>query len=294
MSGNRSSKKLDGKVAFITGAARGQGRSHAVTLAKHGANIIAVDICADIPTNRYPLASLEDLEETARLVEQEGQRAVTAVADVREAAQLRTALERGVDELGHLDIVVANAGICPMGASVARRAFLDAVDVNLVGVINTVSAAYPYLSAGASIITIGSIAGLVRKGGTDNPARGAGGPGYSHAKQGVARFTHDLALQLAPDSIRANVVHPTNCATDMLYSQPIYEAFRPDLESPTRAEAEQAFPATHPMPTGWVEPRDISAAVLFLASEESRYVTGLQLKVDAGATLSLTAPFTAL
>jgi len=282
--------KLDGKVAVITGAARGQGRSHAVTLAEHGADIIALDICADIESNGYALATEDDLDETRRLVEKEGQRIVTMVVDVREASQLREAIAAGVNELGRLDIVVANAGIAPLGADGPRRSFLDAVDVNLVGVINTVSAAYPHLTAGASIIVTGSVAGLI-KGGTDSAASGPGGRGYSHAKQGVARFAHDLALQLAPESIRVNAVHPTNCDTNMLHSAPMYKVFRPDLESPTREDAEAGFLGMHPMPVAYIEPRDISQAVLFLASDDARYVTGLQMKVDAGATLALTVPF---
>ncbi|NED59371.1 SDR family NAD(P)-dependent oxidoreductase, partial [Streptomyces sp. SID10244] len=151
--------KLDGRVAVITGAGRGQGRSHAVTLAAAGADIIAIDLCADIATNEYGLATEDDLDETRRLVEKEDRRCLTAIADVREPGQLRTAIREGVDELGGLHIVVANAGICPLG-DVARTAFLDAVDVDLVGVINTVSAAFPYLSSGASIIATGSAAAL--------------------------------------------------------------------------------------------------------------------------------------
>ncbi|MGV9867757.1 mycofactocin-coupled SDR family oxidoreductase [Rhodococcus koreensis] len=282
--------KLDGKVAFITGAARGQGRSHAIALAAAGADVIAVDLCADIGSNRYALASTEDLEETRRLVEKEGRRVHIAVADVRELAALTAAATAGVRELGRLDIVVANAGICPLGGDLPGQAFVDAVTVDLAGVVNTVAAAYPHLDAGASIIATGSVAGLI-KGATDNPALGPGGAGYSHAKRGVANLVHDLALALAPEAIRVNAVHPTNCNTDMLHSQPMYNIFRPDLESPTRADAEAAFPAQQAMSIPWVEPGDISAAVLFLASDDARYVTGLQMKVDAGATLASTAPF---
>jgi SDR family mycofactocin-dependent oxidoreductase len=282
--------KLDGKVAFITGAGRGQGRSHALTLAQHGADIIAIDICEDIDTNNYAMASPEDLAETARLVEKEDRRIFTAVADVREPSQLREAVAAGIAELGHLDIVVANAGICPMGPEVSKKAFLDAVDVNLVGVINTVKTAYPHLQAGASIVITGSTAAM-NKGTTDNPATGPGGAGYSHSKKAVSRFAHDLALALGPESIRVNVVHPTNCNTEMLHSQLMYDIFRPDLESPTREQAEEVFPKMHALPTPWVEPADISQAVLFLASDDSRYVTGLQLKVDAGATLPQTVPW---
>ncbi|MFT4124718.1 MAG: mycofactocin-coupled SDR family oxidoreductase [Gordonia sp. (in: high G+C Gram-positive bacteria)] len=281
--------KLDGKVAVITGAARGQGRSHAVLLAAEGADIIALDICADIDTNAYPLATPEDLAETARLVEKEGRRCLATVADVREPQQLRAAIGDAVAELGGLHVVVANAGICPLG-DVPRKAFLDAVDVDLVGVINTVSAAYPHLRAGASIIATGSVAALM-KGGTDNPALGAGGKGYSHAKRGVANYVHDLAQALAPESIRVNAIHPTNCNTDMLQSPPMYRVYRPDLSEPTREDAEGAFYANQPMPVPWVEPIEISKAVVFLASDDAAFVTGLQMKVDAGTALKHTQPY---
>ncbi|MEU4654902.1 mycofactocin-coupled SDR family oxidoreductase [Streptomyces sp. NPDC023723] len=277
--------RVEGKVAFITGAARGQGRSHARRLAEEGADIIAVDLCEDIGSNHYALAREADLAETARLVEKAGRRVVTRRADVRERSQLLAAVSEGVAELGRLDIVVANAGIAPLGADVPEEGFLDAVSVDLVGVINTVEASYPHLGAGASVICTGSAAGLM-EGGTDSPEGGPGGAGYSHAKRGVARFVHDLAGQLAKRSIRINAVHPTNCDTDMLHSEPMYRIFRPDLENPTRAEVEPAFRTMQPMPISYIDPSDISNAVLFLASDESRYVTGLQLKVDAGATLS--------
>jgi NAD(P)-dependent dehydrogenase (short-subunit alcohol dehydrogenase family) len=158
--------KLDGKVAVVTGAARGQGRSHAVTLAKAGADIIALDICADIENVKYPLASPADLAETQRLVEKEDRRCVTYQADVREPAQVRAAVDGGVAELGRLDIVVANAGIAPLGASLPGGAFLDSVNVNFLGVVNAVTAAYPHLRAGASIIATGSVAAMFR-GATD-------------------------------------------------------------------------------------------------------------------------------
>jgi len=280
--------RVEGKVAFVTGAARGQGRSHALRLAQEGADIIAVDICEDIASNGYPLSNEEDLAETARLIEALDRRVFTRKADVRERSQLAAAVKDGVAEFGRLDVVVANAGICPLGGGVPPQAFLDAVSVDLVGVINAVEAAFPYLGAGASIICTGSVAGLM-SGGTDNPQNGPGGAGYAHAKRGVARFVHDLALQLAPHSIRVNAVHPTNVNTDMLQSKPMYKVFRPDLEDPTREDAELAFPAMQPMPIGYVEPVDISNGVLFLASDEARYVTGLQLKVDAGALLASTS-----
>ncbi|MEE4023394.1 mycofactocin-coupled SDR family oxidoreductase [Gordonia sp. PKS22-38] len=274
--------KLDGKVAVVTGAGRGQGRSHAITLAAAGADIIALDLCADIPTNDYPLATRADLDETQRFVEKEGRRCVAEVADVRDPQQLRAAIGAGVAELGGLHIVVANAGICPLG-DVPKQAFIDAVDVDLVGVLNTVSAAYPHLTSGASIIATGSVAALMKGSGTE--ALGAGGFGYSHSKRAVANYVHDCALALAPEKIRVNCVHPTNCNTDMLQSEPMYKVFRPDLQSPQADDAVAAFATTQPMNVPWVEPADISKAVLFLASDDSQFVTGLQLKVDAGAAL---------
>jgi SDR family mycofactocin-dependent oxidoreductase len=283
------SGRVAGKVAVVTGAARGQGRSHALRLAEEGADIIAVDICKDIETNEYSLATEADLAETAALVEKLDRRVFAAKADVRERSQLMAAVAAGVAELGKIDIVVANAGICPLGADVPPQAFFDAVSVDLVGVINAVEAAFPHLAPGASIIATGSVAGLLPVGGTGSPQSGPGGAGYSHAKRGVARFVHDLALQLAPHSIRVNTVHPTNCDTDMLQSPPMYRSFRPDLENPTREDAMEAFPAMQPMPIPFVKPVDISNAVLFLASDEARYVTGLQMKVDAGALLATTS-----
>jgi SDR family mycofactocin-dependent oxidoreductase len=255
-----------------------------VRLAEEGADIIAIDICEDIDTNHYPLSTKADLEKTAELVRALGRKIVTYKADVRERTQLAAALQAGLEELGHVDIVIANAGICPVGGDVPPLGFLDVVAVNLNGVINTVEVAMPHLVAGASIICTGSVAALM-KGGTDNPQNGPGGAGYSHAKRGVSRFVHDLAQLLAPHSIRVNAVHPTNCNTDMFHSDAMYKIFRPDLTNPTREDAEQVYPRMQPMPIGFVEPEDISNAVLFLASDESRYVTGLQLKVDGGALL---------
>jgi SDR family mycofactocin-dependent oxidoreductase len=275
---------MQGKVALVTGAARGQGRSHAVRLAQEGADIIAVDVCSQIKSVSYPMATEADLAETARLVEEIDRRIVTQVADVRDRAPLAAAVEAGVAALGHLDAVVANAGIIPLGSGIPPVAFLDAVSVDLVGVINTVEAAFPHLGAGASVICIGSMAAMM-------PGTAAGAPGtagYSHAKRGVARFTHDLALALAPHNIRVNAVHPGNIDTDMLQNEAMYRLFRPDLEHPTREDAQPAFGSMHQLPVNTLDPADISEAVLYLASDASRYVTGLQLKVDAGALLTVT------
>jgi SDR family mycofactocin-dependent oxidoreductase len=279
--------RVTGKVALISGAARGQGRSHARLLAAEGADIIAVDICDDIETNEYPLARPEDLDETARLVEKEGQRAYTEIADVRDRAALSAAIDRGVAELGHLDIVVANAGICPLTAGLPPQAFVDAVDVDLVGVLNLVHASMKHLQSGASIIATGSVAAFMASMNTSGIDGGPGGAGYAFAKQVVAHYVNDLAAALAPKQIRVNAIHPTNCNTDMLHSAPMYRAFRPDLQNPTREDAEAVFPVIQGMPIPYVEPEDISEAVLFLASDAARYVTGQQLRVDAGGFLKV-------
>ncbi|HEX3713189.1 MAG TPA: mycofactocin-coupled SDR family oxidoreductase [Trebonia sp.] len=278
--------RLQGKVALVTGAARGQGRSHAVRLAQEGADIIAVDVGAQIESVPYPMATAADLAETARLVEELDRRVVTQVADVRDRGPMSAAVAAGVAVLGHLDVVVANAGIVPLGRDAPPVAFLDAVSVDLVGVINTVEAAFPYLGSGASVICIGSMAALLPGGAGD----AAGTAGYTHAKRGVARFTHDLALVLAKHNIRVNAVHPGNIDTDMLQNEAMYRTFRPDLENPTREDAQPAFGSMHKLPVNTLDPVDISEAVLYLASDAARYVTGLQLKVDAGALLPVTTP----
>lgn len=278
--------RVEDKVVFITGAARGQGRSHAVHLAEEGADIIAVDICEDIASNEYPLARPEDLDETARLVEKTGRRVVPIQADVRDRAALAEALGRGVSEMGTLDVIVANAGIAPLGDGLGVEAFIDAVDVDLIGVLNTVHVALPYLRAGASIIATGSVAALLSSASSGGGPKGLGGAGYSLAKRMLVDYTTTLAVQLAPQSIRVNAVHPTNCDTDMLQSAPMYKAFRPDLAKPTAEEAVEGFRSMQAMPIPWVDPSDISHAVVYLASDESRYVTGLQLRVDGGATIA--------
>jgi len=271
--------RVKDKVVLITGGARGQGRSHAVALAVEGADIILVDSCADIETNDYPLARPEDLDETVRLVEKEGRRAIAVEADVRDLQALKTGVDGAVAQFGRLDVVVSNAGIAPLTQNLPPQAFLDAVDVNLVGTINTVSVTLPYLVSGASIIAIGSFAAF--SGGTS--AHGPGGAGYTFSKKALSHFINDLSLQLASQSMRANVVHPTNCNTDMLHSAPMYAIFRPDLENPTRADAEVTFASAHAIPIPYIEPEDVSHAVVYLASDESRFVTGMQLRIDAGA-----------
>jgi SDR family mycofactocin-dependent oxidoreductase len=277
--------RVQGKVAFITGAARGQGRSHAVRLAEEGADIIAVDVCHDIDTIGYPMSTPDDLKETARLVEAQDRRIVAVQADVRERAQLQEALERGIAELGKVDIVVAQAGIAGQKSAEPLQAWTDVIDTNLIGVINAVHAALPHLQAGASVIATGSTAAYMNTLPMREVGKDSGGISYMVAKRMLSSYMHDLARELAPRQIRANVVHPTNVNTDMLQSEVMYRSFRPDLEHPTLADAEPAFHVQQAMPIPWVEPVDISNAVLYLASDEARYVTGMQLRVDAGGYL---------
>ncbi|MFC8046134.1 mycofactocin-coupled SDR family oxidoreductase [Nocardia sp. NPDC057353] len=277
--------RVEGKVAFITGAARGQGRSHAVRLAEEGADIIAVDLCEDIATVGYALATPEDLEETANLVAKTGRRVVTAKADVRIASELQKAVDDGVRELGKLDIVVAQAGIAGMKGEPQLQAWTDVINTNLIGTINAIQVSLPHLREGGSVIATGSTASLIDISKVDQPGKDPGGMAYVHSKRALTAYVYELGRQLAPRGIRANVVHPTNCNTPMLQSEPMYRSFRPDLEHPTRADAEPVFAVQQAMPIRYVEPEDISNAVVYLASEESRYVTGLQLRVDGGGYL---------
>jgi SDR family mycofactocin-dependent oxidoreductase len=277
--------RVKGKVAFVTGAARGQGRSHAVRLAEEGADIIAVDRCEDFATVGYPMATPEDLEETARFVEKTGQRVVTAKVDVADGGQLKSALEDGIAELGKLDIVVTAAGIAGMKGSADLAAWIDVMNTNLIGTINAIHVALPHLGDGASIIATGSTAALMDVAKNDNPGADPGGAAYLHSKRLLSQYVHNLAAELAPRGIRANVVHPTNTNTPMLQSAPMYKSFRPDLEDPTQADAEPVFYVQQAMKIPWVEPEDISNMALFLASDEARYITGTQQRVDAGGYL---------
>ncbi|WP_410050960.1 SDR family oxidoreductase [Acidiferrimicrobium sp. IK] len=216
-------------------------------------------------------------------LEAAGQRVFARQAEVRDRESLRNALEAGLRELGHLDVVVAIAGICPMGTGNPMD-FVDATDVDLIGVMNTVPVAIPHLPDGASVVITGSTAGLM-EGATDTGTMGWGGMGYSWAKKTLVGYTEKMALVLAPKKIRVNAVHPTNCNTHLLHNDEVYKVFRPDLDNPTEEDVMPAFTYFQAMPVPYVEPLDISNAVLYIASEESRYVTGQQLRVDAGSLL---------
>lgn len=274
--------KLDGKVAFITGAARGQGRSHAIRLAEEGADIIAVDLTSQIESVPYAMATPDDLADTVRQVEALDRRIVATRADVRDYEATKAALDAGVSELGRLDIVSANAGIFSFGSlqELSEQAWQDMIDVNLTGPWHTAKAAIPHLRAGGggSIILTSSALGLAAM-----PNIGH----YVSAKHGMVGLMRTLALELAPDMIRVNSVHPTTVNTDMIQNAAAYELFAPDLpaEERTREVLGARFETINALPIPWVEPIDISNAVLWLASDESRYVTGVTLPVDAGGLL---------
>ena len=281
--------RMEGKVSFITGAGRGQGRAHAVKQAAEGADIIAIDICENIESNFYPMSSWDDLMETKSLVESHGRKCVAVKADVRDRNQLRDALTEGVSQLGQLTTVCANAGIMPMamGGSSSPLDFQDAVDVDLTGVMNAVAVAIPHiLPAGTkgSIIITGSTAALMPNtvggsGGDPNP----GGAGYSFSKRVLLNYTEEMALHLAPYGVRVNAIHPTNVSTHLLHNDYIYGMFRPDLETVTREDFAPASQAFQALPIPWLEPEDVADLVLFLASDDSKNITGDNIRIDAGS-----------
>jgi len=270
--------RLAGKIAFVTGAARGQGRSHAVRLAEEGADIIAVDIASQIDTVPYPMATAEDLAQTVKEVEALDRRIVASRVDVRDYDALKAVLDDGVARLGRLDIVSANAGIVSFGRAedLTEQTWQDMLDVNLTGVWHTVKAAIPHLRAagGGSIIITSSGAGLKGQANTGH---------YVAAKHGVVGLMKTLANELAPDLIRVNTVNPGSVDTEMIQNQGTYHLFMPDHPGEiTRAEVAPVFQGVNALPIPWMEPVDISNAVLFLASDEARYITGVALPVDAG------------
>jgi SDR family mycofactocin-dependent oxidoreductase len=271
---------VEGKVAFITGAARGQGRSHAVRLAEEGADIIGVDVCDDIATVPYRLASAEELEETADLIQKTGQRALMRRADVRHSSELRDAVAAGIAEFGHIDIVVANAGIATMGADWAdeevEAGWEDVIAVNLTGVWNTVRACmHPMIERGegGSIILTSSTAGLK---GLTTPGS-FGHEAYGAAKHGVVGLMRQFAIELSNARIRVNTVHPTGVDT-MMIRNPAMEKFLGEFPDAMSS-------MSNLLPVELLQPRDISDAVLFLASDLARYITGVTLPVDAGFTV---------
>ncbi|MBL7492240.1 mycofactocin-coupled SDR family oxidoreductase [Frankia sp. AgB1.9] len=273
--------RVEGKVAFITGVARGQGRAHAVRLAEEGADIIGVDLLGDVDTVDYPMATPDDLAETTAAVARLGRRIVTAVADVRDEDALRAAVDAGVAELGRLDIVVANAGISGSAAAtdqLSLRAWQTVLDIDLTGCFLTAKVALPHLVAGGrggSVILTSSMLGLKGQGWM---------AGYVSAKHGLVGLMRSLANEFAHALIRVNSVHPGNVRTPMIDNPSLRGMLRPDLENPTIDDAAAVLGALHLMPVPLIEAVDVANAVLFLASDEARYITGVALPIDAGAT----------
>ena len=274
--------RVQGQVAFITGAARGQGRAHAVRLAEEGADIIAVDICKQIDSVQIPLSTPEDLAETADLVKGHNRRVYTAEVDVRDYDALKAAVDAGVEQMGRLDIIVANAGIGNGGATLDKTSepdWTDMIDVNLGGVWKTVKAGVPHILAGGrggSIILTSSVGGLKAYPHTGH---------YVAAKHGVVGLMRTFAVELGAQNIRVNSVHPTNVNTPLFMNEGTMKLFRPDLENPGPEDMKVVGQLMHTLPIGWVEPEDIANAVLFLASDEARFITGVTLPVDGGSCL---------
>jgi SDR family mycofactocin-dependent oxidoreductase len=274
--------RVEDKVAFISGAARGQGRSHAVRLAQEGADIIAVDVCGPIDNLSYPHATPEDLDETVDLVKGHGRRIVTAQVDVRDYDAVRSAVDSGVEQLGRLDIVVANAGVGTDGRrlhKIHENVWQDMIDINLTGVWHTVKASVPHILSGdrgGSIVLTSSVGGRKAYPNTGH---------YIAAKHGVIGLMRTFAVELGQHLIRVNSVLPTQVSTTMVMNEQTYRLFRPDLANPGPDDFAPISQMMHTLPVPWVDPIDISNAVLFLASDESRYITGVSLPVDAGSLL---------
>ena len=272
--------RFDGKVAFITGGARGQGRSHAVMMAQEGADIITLDLCGQIASVAYPMATKEDLDQTVKLVEDAGRRIVARAADVRDYEQVEEVLGEGVAEFGRLDFVLANAGILPIigTAGQENQAFYDAVEVMLTGVMHTCEAAIPHLIAnedGGAIIITSSTAGLKALNGGNRVNRGS--LGYTAAKHGVVGLMRAYALSLAQYRIRCNTVHPTGVKSPMIVNK--------EFDAYVNRNAGETGSWTHPLPLDSLDVSDVSKAIAFLCSDDAKFVTGVTFPVDAGMTI---------
>jgi (+)-trans-carveol dehydrogenase len=268
---------------LVTGAARGQGRSHAVRLAAEGADVIAVDICANpLETLSYELSTEDDLDTTVKEIEATGRRAVKAIADVRSLPELERAVEAGLAELGRIDIVCANAGIGTWAVSweMTAQQWSEMVDINLTGVFNTVRAALPSMverGEGGSLVLTSSTAGLRAY---QNTAH------YTAAKHGVIGLMKVLAQECGPHGIRVNAVCPTTVRTPLVINDSTFELFAPDVEHPGEDDVREAFEGLNILPgVAWIEPSDVSDAVLFLCSDAAKYITGVPLPIDAGNTV---------
>ena len=273
--------RVQGQVAFVTGGARGQGRSHCVRLAQEGADVVVVDLCADIREVPYRLGTRAELDETVRLVEQAGGRALPVVADVRSREQLDAAASAAMATFGRLDIVVANAGInVPSDGPVTEQAWRTVVDINLTGLWRTARVTVPHIIAGGrggSVVLTSSAAGLRAYEGIAH---------YTAAKHAVNGLMKTMAQELAGHRIRVNSLNPTQVDTPMIMNEPMYRVFCPDLTNPTREDFAPVSQAMNALPVPWVDPVDVSEAMLFLVSEQGRHLTGVALPVDAGVLVT--------
>lgn len=275
--------KLEGKVAFITGGARGQGRSHAVKLASEGADVVLFDIARDLETVDYEMASPADLDETVSLVEAQGRKALAIQGDVRNLREVEDAIKQTVDTFGGLDIALANAGVAAY-KNTDVKGWAEVLGINLTGVMNTINTAVTVMKPGGSAVATGSFAALMKGGVGGAP----GGQAYSYAKRDMINYVARVAAAVGPLGIRVNGVHPTNCNTRLLMNDGLFKIFRPDLENPTLEDAKPALATMQLLPdVPYIEPEDISNAIAFLVSEDARYITGQFLAVDAGAHLKL-------
>ncbi len=279
-------RRVDGKVALVTGAARGQGRSHAIRLGSEGAHLVLVDVGSPMRTTPYGLASADDLNETAALVERVGASVRTAVADVRDRGALDEIVRDAIGQFGRLDIVVANAGISGVGVlwELSRDEWQTMLDINVTGTWNTLSAAVPAMIAagrGGSLITISSTAGLTGV----TPGMGH----YATTKHAVTGLARAFAVELAPYSIRSNSIHTGTVRTPMV-DNALGRSLYTGTTTPTESEFGEALTRLNALPVPWLEPEDVSNAVLYLAGDESRYVTGTQVVIDAGNTFPFKAP----
>ena len=271
--------RFDGKVVFVTGAGRGQGRAHALGFARGGARVIATDICKPVDSAPYPMAEMDDLDETVRLVQEAGGEIHADVADVRDLAAMTEVVNEGVAKFGRLDIILANAGICTFGqlATMTEEMWSEMIDIDLSGVWKTVRAGVQHIidgGRGGAIVLTSSTAGL----------KGMNAIGhYSAAKHGVTGLAKCLARELAPHNIRVNSIHPTNCHTVMMENPGVYQAFRPDLEDPQFDDAFSSYGSIHLLEdVAWIEPSDVTDAIMYMASDTGRFMTGSAMTLDAG------------
>lgn len=274
--------KLDGKVALVTGAARGQGRSHALRMAEEGADLIISDLCHDLDTVPYPLARPEDLLDTQREIEKLGRRCVASETDVRDTAAVQAMVAEGVAELGRLDIAVANAGVCGFGKTweLSDEQWEEMIGVDLTGVFKTLRAVTPQMIAQGSgrIVATSSMGGRM---GNPNLAH------YVAAKWGVIGLVKTLALEVADKGITVNAVCPATVDSDMVHNPALYGLFAPDLTDPSREDVEPRYAAMSPMGVPWVSPGDITNAVMFLVSDDARYISGSTIDVSTAAAAGM-------